>query len=90
MFAPKHYFDGTLSRTVFIVREMRKNVEVLMLDSSVKLVVRSMPKHMIVTHMRDIDYGVRQERKMKASLRRLAKKKGTSKKAREAVKVVVS
>lgn len=88
-FSPKYWHDGHQTRTVFVVRELRKNVEVLMINSMIKLQIRKLPKAEVEL-MHDVDFGSVGERKMKSSLRRLAKKKGTPKNARDAVKEVLS
>ena len=88
-FSPKHYHDGHQMRVAFVVREMRKNAEILVLDSMSRLKVITIPKEQ-VAEMPDLDFGARQERKMRTSLRRIAKKKGTTKKARTALKEVLS
>lgn len=89
VFAPKYWHDGNQVRTAFIVGEKRINIDVLILDGLGSLVIKSIPKTEM-RGMRDVDFGKPQERKMKSTLRRLAKKKGTAKRVRMAVKEVVS
>lgn len=88
-FAPKIWHDGHHRRTIFIVREMVKNAEILLLDSKSRFKVKTVSKAELAEVV-DVDFGKRQERKMKATMRRIAKKKGTTKKARAAIEEVLS
>lgn len=88
-FQPKHWHDGHQTRTAFVVRELVKNVELLVLDSMCRFKVVKISKDEAAS-LKPVDFGSRGERKMRASLRRIAKKKGTTKKARLAVKQVLS
>lgn len=89
MFQPKHWHDGHQFRTAFIVRSMRKNAEILIIDSTARLSVKKIPLAE-AEQLQDIDYGAAQERKMKSSLRRIVKKKGTTKTAKKAVKEILA
>ena len=82
------YHDGQQFRTAFIVSRARKWMSLLLIEDGT-LIVRKAPLDVERT-MTEIDAGARQARKMCCSLRRLAKKKGTSKKAREAVQEIVA
>ncbi len=88
-FRPMRWHDGQQKRTIFIVREMVKNAEILLLDSMSRYKVVTISK-IDLAEATEIDFGGSQERKMKASLRRIAKKKGTTKKARTAIEEVLS
>ncbi len=88
-FKPMRWHDGQQKRTIFIVREMVVNAEILLLDSKSRYKVQTVAKTEL-TEATEIDFGGTQERKMKASLRRIAKKKGTTKKARAAIEEVLS
>lgn len=88
-FKPMRWHDGQQKRTIFIVREMVVNAEILLLDSRSRYKVQTVALTEL-TAATEIDFGGTQERKMKASLRRIAKKKGTTKKARAAIEEVLS
>jgi hypothetical protein len=88
-FAPKIWHDGHQRRTIFIVRTMVKNAEVLLLDSMSRYKVQTISIAELA-EAKDVDFGASQERKMKATIRRIAKKKGTTKKALAAIKEVLS
>jgi len=86
------WHDGQQFRVVFVVREMVKNIEILTIGSTKagpRLKVKTVPKTEL-DGLRPHDFGGAQERKMKATLRRIARRKGTTKKARAAVKEVLS
>lgn len=87
MFAPKRWYSDSQFRLTFVVKEKRKNADVLLVNGT-HLTVRSIPLTEI-EGMRDVDYGAREEKKMRASLRRLGKTKGTSKAVRQALKEVL-
>ncbi len=88
-FAPKIWHDGHQRRTIFVVRTMVKNAEILLLDSMARYTVKTI-SIAALAEATDIDFGASQERKMKATIRRIAKKKGTTKKAHAAIKEVLS
>lgn len=88
-FAPKTWHDGHQNHTIFVVREMVKNAEILLLDSMGRFKVKTISKAEL-EGATDVDFGASQERKMKSSLRRIGKKKGTTKKARVAIEKVLS
>lgn len=91
-FNPMSWHDGQQFRVVFIVRELVKNTEVLTIvptKAGPRLKVITVAKTDL-TDLRTHDLGASQERKMKASLRRISRKKGTTKKARAAVQKVLS
>jgi hypothetical protein len=88
-FAPKTWHDGHQNYTIFVVREMVKNAEILLLDSMGRYKVKTISKAEL-EGAKDIDFGASQERSMKATIRRIAKKKGTTKKAHAAIKEVLS
>ncbi len=91
-FNPMSWHDGQQFRVVFIVRELVKNTEILTIvptKAGPRLKVITIAKTEL-TDLRTHDLGANQERKMKASLRRISRKKGTTKKARAAVQKVLS
>ena len=91
-FNPMSWHDGQQFRVVFVVRELVKNTEILTIvptKSGPRLKVLTIAKTDL-TDLRSHDFGGAQERKMKASLRRISRRKGTTKKARAAVKEVLS
>ncbi len=91
-FNPMSWHDGQQFRVVFVVRELVKNTEILTISNTKagpRLKVKTVAQDML-TNLRPHDFGGAQERKMKASLRRIAKRKGTTAKARAAVKEVIS
>ena len=73
---------------VFIVRTMRKFADVLLINSSGLLQVCKVNMFEL-DHMTDVDYGAAQAKKMKASLRRIARKPGTTKRARLALQEIL-
>ena len=80
---------GGQQKLAFVVREKRKNIEILHLTDSGIFRVRDIPKTE-GRNLRPVDYGAREARKMKASIRRIARKKGTPKNARDAARAVLS
>jgi len=91
-FNPMSWHDGQQFKVVFIVRELVKNTEILTIvptKAGPRLKVITVSKTDL-TDLRTHDLGASQERKMKASLRRISRKKGTTKKARAAVQKVLS
>jgi len=88
-FKPMMWHDGHQRRTIFVVREMVVNAEILLLDSMSRYKVQTIPLTALNEAV-EIDFGASQERKMKATIRRIAKKKGTTKKAHAAIKEVLS
>ncbi len=92
-FNPMSWHDGKQFKTVFVVRELVVNSEILLLTNTKKygVVLRLLTvSKESLSDLRSLDFGGAQERKMKASLRRISRKKGTTKKARAAVKEVLS
>ena len=88
-FRPMTWHDGHQRRTIFVVREMVVNAEILLLDKMGRYKVKTVS----ITELNEaveVDFGATQERKMKATIRRIAKKKGTTKKAHAAIKEVLS
>lgn len=88
MFKPKTWRRDDGNRIVFVIRELRKYAEVLVINSVGLLQVKRVLMFEL-EHMEDIDFGKRQARKMKASLRRIARRKGTTKKARAALREIL-
>ncbi len=88
-FRPMTWHDGHQRRTIFVVRQMVVNADILLLDSMGRYKVKTVA----LTELNEaveVDFGASQERKMKATIRRIAKKKGTTKKAHAAIAEVLS
>ena len=89
MFNPKNWNRDCGSQIAFILREMRKYAEILIINPLGLLQIKKV--HLIeLDYMTDINYGARQERAMKTTLRRLARKKGTTRKARAALQEILN
>ncbi len=80
--------QDTGSSVVFVLRKLRKFAEILHIGPLGLLQVRKVNMFEL-DYMTDIEYGKRQERIMKTTLRRLARKKGTTKKARAALQEIL-
>lgn len=87
-FAPKNWNRDCGVQVAFVLREMRKWAEVLIINPLGLLQVKRI--HLLeLDYMTDISFGARQERVMKQTLRRLARKKGTTRKARAALQEIL-
>lgn len=87
-----HWHDGSQFRLAVVVRELRKRAEILVIESTgtgPRLRLRRVPLEEL-PKMVPVDAGARGQRKMATSLRRLARKPGTAKVARQAVKAVLA
>jgi hypothetical protein len=67
---------------------MRKYAEVLLINPLGLLQIKKVNLFEL-EHMTDIDHGARQAKVMKQTLRRLARKKGTTRKARAALQEIL-
>lgn len=88
MFSPKYWHDGGSFRVALVVSERRTRATLLLVEGD-HLRTQDVPKDEITT-MRDVDYGAREAKKMRASLRRLGRHKATTKAARRALKEVLA
>ena len=87
-FQPKTWKLDTGQRVVFVIREMRKFAEVMIINPLGLLQVKRV-NLLELDYMTDLDFGASQERLMKTTLRRLARKKGTTKRARLALQEIL-
>ncbi len=88
MFSPKNWNRDTGTQVAFVLREFRKYAEVLVINPLGLLQVRRI-RLLELDYFTDINFGARQERVMKQTLRRLARKKGTTRKARDALQEIL-
>ncbi len=79
----QRYHDGTGFRTALVAKEGRKWMEVLIIDGGRLKVIRC-----LLSEQRYMTPIQTNERKAKASLRRLARKRGTSRTIRAAIAAI--
>lgn len=79
------YHDYDAHRTVLKISEERTRMTVLVINRHGLLAVKKLNIALDGEHLVPVDYGKGQLRKMNASMRKLAKKAGTSRKIREMV-----
>ncbi len=88
MFYPKNWNRDTGTQIAFVPATKIKWAEILVINPLGLLQIKRV--HIIeLDFMTDISYGARQERVMKTTLRRLGRKKGTTRKARAALQEIL-
>ena len=88
MFYPKNWNRDTGTQIAFVLNTKIKWAELLVINPLGLLQIKRV--HVLeLDYMTDVNFGARQERVMKQTLRRLGRKKGTTRKARDALQEIL-